>query len=44
MREEDKQYITYRKQRYQRKEREIEITLDTKDEGKEVLVEDMGEP
>jgi len=42
MSEEDRQNITYRRQRYWSREKELEITPDTKDRGK--AVEDMGEP
>jgi len=45
MREGDEQNITYRRQRYQSRERELEITPDTEDRGKAVVAEeDMGEP
>lgn len=42
--EEDRQNITYKRQRYWSRERELEISPDTKDLGKEVVIEDMGEP
>jgi len=44
MSEEDRQNITYRRQRYWSRERELEITSDTKEHGKAVIVEDMVEP
>ena len=45
MSEEDRQNITYKRQRYQSRERELEINLDTKDRGKAVVEEeDMVEP
>lgn len=45
MREGDQQNITYRTQRYQSKERELEITLDTEDRRKAIVEEkDMVEP
>lgn len=43
MSEEDRQNITYRRQRHQSRKRELEITLDTEDRGKALIIEDMGE-
>jgi len=44
MSEEDRQNITYRRQRYRSRERELEITPDTKDMGKAVVAKNMGDP
>ncbi len=45
MREGDQQNITYRRQMYQSRERELEITPDAEDGGKAVVAEeDMVEP
>jgi len=44
MNEEDRKNITYQRQRYQSRERELEITPDTETPGKVAVVANMGEP
>jgi len=45
MREGDQQNVTFRRQRYRGRERELEITLDMEDRGKAVVgEEEMTEP